>query len=445
MIRRVPCISWTAGQPRPHSWSRLEPQTASLGSPPLALEADIAVPPRFLQIVFTSQGNADCWITGRWETTLTDSLNPTLPGPWCGTVAATAILLGTSLVLDQEALHLAMIPVVGIVLSGALAARANELRLAVAENLSTSEAAARAVTALWQSDLGFAVPHVNEIQVGNRLAASASPGRRSPSHLIVTILWPWGEYVVERAVLHPDERALDLACGTSVVARRAALGLGPGGAFTGVHVNPAMIAAAQAVTSDVRLPIAWLTGAAHSLPFVDGSFDAGLCQFSLMFFSGRHAPLLEMRRIVAPGGRVAMAVWRSAAANPARSLFATALDQHVSAAAAATMRAPFALFDADEVRTIVEVAGFVTYEWILALARSGFFRFARWLSGRRLPPRSPARSVPWTLPHWAGSWLVSQIFSSHIHTMTASPFRVRRTPSRRGAGANFADPTPSPA
>jgi hypothetical protein len=114
MIRWVPCISWTAGQPRPHSWSRLEPRIASLGGPPLALGADIAVPPRFLQIVFTSQGNADCWITRRWETALTDSLNPTLPGPWCGAVAATAILLGTSLVLDQEALHLAMIPVVGI-------------------------------------------------------------------------------------------------------------------------------------------------------------------------------------------------------------------------------------------------------------------------------------------------------------------------------------------
>jgi len=136
------------------------------------------------------------------------------------------------------------------------------------------------------------------------------------------------------------------------------LRVGPGGAFTGVDVNPAMIAVAQAVTSDVRLPIAWLTGDAHSLPFVDGSFDAGLCQFSLMFFSDRHAALLEMRRVVATGGRVALAVWRSAAANPGWSLFATALEQHVSAAAAATMRAPFALFDADEVRTIVEAAGF---------------------------------------------------------------------------------------
>jgi ubiquinone/menaquinone biosynthesis C-methylase UbiE len=177
-------------------------------------------------------------------------------------------------------------------------------------------------------------------------------------YLVPAIFAPWGERLVERARIGRGERVLDLACGTGIVARLAAACVGPGGAVTGVDINPEMIAVAHAVTSGGGPPIEWRESDAHALPFADGSFDAGLCQFSLMFFSDRHAALLELRRVIAPGGRVAMAVWRSTAANPGWSLFATALEQHVSPAAAATMRAPFVFADAEEIYTLVKGAGF---------------------------------------------------------------------------------------
>jgi ubiquinone/menaquinone biosynthesis C-methylase UbiE len=177
-------------------------------------------------------------------------------------------------------------------------------------------------------------------------------------HLVPAIFAPWGERLVERAALRPGERVLDLACGTGIVARLAAACVGPDGAVTGVDVNPGMIAVARAVTSGAIQPIEWCESDAHALPFPDGSFDVGLCQFSLMFFRDQHAALLELRRVVSPGGRVALAVWRSIAENPGWSLFATALEQYVSASAAATMRAPFALAHAEELRTLVTGAGF---------------------------------------------------------------------------------------
>jgi SAM-dependent methyltransferase len=177
-------------------------------------------------------------------------------------------------------------------------------------------------------------------------------------YLVPAMFAPWGERLVEHAGLRPGERVLDLACGTGIVARLAAACVAPGGAVTGVDVNPGMIAVAQAVSAGVSPPIEWRESDAHTLPFAEGSFDAGLCQFGLMFFSDHPAALLELHRVIAPDGRVALAVWRSTAANPGWSLFATALEQHVGATAAATMRAPFVLADADEVHTLVRGAGF---------------------------------------------------------------------------------------
>jgi ubiquinone/menaquinone biosynthesis C-methylase UbiE len=177
-------------------------------------------------------------------------------------------------------------------------------------------------------------------------------------YLVPAIFAPWGERLVERARIGRGERVLDLACGTGIVARLAAACVKPGGAVTGVDLNPGMIAVARAVSAGVSPPIEWRESDAHTLPFAEGSFDVGLCQFALMFFSDRHAALLELHRVIAPDGRVGVAVWRSPAANPGWSLFATALEQHVSATAAATMRAPFVLADADEVRALVRGAGF---------------------------------------------------------------------------------------
>lgn len=43
------------------------------------------------------------------------------------------------------------------------------------------------------------------------------------------------------------QRVLDVACGTGVVARAAARGVGPHGHVSGIDVNPAMIQVAQEV------------------------------------------------------------------------------------------------------------------------------------------------------------------------------------------------------
>jgi SAM-dependent methyltransferase len=64
-----------------------------------------------------------------------------------------------------------------------------------------------------------------------------------------------------------------------------------------------------AVAARSEPKIEWRLGDAASLPFDDVSVDVVVSQFALMYFPDRVASLREMWRTLAPGGRLAVAVW----------------------------------------------------------------------------------------------------------------------------------------
>lgn len=78
----------------------------------------------------------------------------------------------------------------------------------------------------------------------------------------------------------------------------------------------------------------------------------------LQFFADRAAALREMRRVLSVEGRLALMVWRGINESPGFAVLADSLARHVGDAAAAIMRAPFALSDADELTALVRGAGF---------------------------------------------------------------------------------------
>ena len=97
----------------------------------------------------------------------------------------------------------------------------------------------------------------------------------------------------------PGERVLDLACGTGDL---AALAAARGARVVGVDFTVAMLRRARA-----RLPEAALVRAdAARLPFTDGSVDAAVCGFALRNLVEREPVLRELRRVLRPGGRVAL-------------------------------------------------------------------------------------------------------------------------------------------
>jgi ubiquinone/menaquinone biosynthesis C-methylase UbiE len=179
--------------------------------------------------------------------------------------------------------------------------------------------------------------------------------------LVPAIFEPWAPLLVAKAALHEGEHALDVACGTGVVTRLAAAQLGSRGHMVGLDLNPGMLARARASAPAGGPPVEWREGDAGAMPFEAATFDAVLCQLGLQYFPDRQQAAREMYRVLKPGGRLVVLVWRALAHSPGFAALAAALERHVGPAAGAVMRAPFVFGDAsDELRGLLVQAGFRT-------------------------------------------------------------------------------------
>jgi SAM-dependent methyltransferase len=178
-------------------------------------------------------------------------------------------------------------------------------------------------------------------------------------YLVPSIFGPWALDLVEVAGARPGERVLDVACGTGIVARTAARRVGSGGTVVGLDVSAPMLDAARALAAGEGLSIEWREGSAMKLPLPDTAFDLVLCQQGLQFFPDRAAALREMHRVLGPGGRLALSVWRPIEDSPGFAVLAEALAHHISPEAGALLPSgPFGLGQARDVRTLVARAGF---------------------------------------------------------------------------------------
>jgi SAM-dependent methyltransferase len=81
------------------------------------------------------------------------------------------------------------------------------------------------------------------------------------------------------------------------------------------------------------------------LPFSDAVFDVVLCQMGLMFMEDRSAAVAEMRRVVAPGGRVVVST--PGTIQTPFALMENAIVEHISADLGGFVRAVFSMHDPD--------------------------------------------------------------------------------------------------
>jgi SAM-dependent methyltransferase len=154
----------------------------------------------------------------------------------------------------------------------------------------------------------------------------------------------WAPRVADAAEVREGHRALDVACGTGVVAHELAARIGPDH-VVGVDRNPGMLAVAR----EMEPAIEWREANADALPTDLGSFDAVTCQFALMFFADRTRALRGMFDALRPGGRLVVAVWAGLADNAAYGEIVSILREIGAPAAAAELSAPFCLGERDAV------------------------------------------------------------------------------------------------
>ena len=131
-------------------------------------------------------------------------------------------------------------------------------------------------------------------------------------HLVGPVFRPWGQVLLDKAQLAPGQSVLDIACGTGIVARLSKQRVG-GGDVVGIDISPGMLAVARGIAPDID----WREGSADHLPVdQDQRFDAVFCHQGLQFFPDRPAAAREMRRVMAPGGRLVVGAWRPMEDNP---------------------------------------------------------------------------------------------------------------------------------
>ncbi len=120
---------------------------------------------------------------------------------------------------------------------------------------------------------------------------------------------------VARAVaraIDPSNRTsvIDMGCGTGVVSREIARQSGTGTTIVGVDLSQGMleIARDRARSAGVAEKVTFLAGDAEALDLPDGRFDGYVSLYAFSHFPNPQKAVAEAFRILAPGGRVAVAI-----------------------------------------------------------------------------------------------------------------------------------------
>lgn len=108
--------------------------------------------------------------------------------------------------------------------------------------------------------------------------------------------------LVESLAPRPGARLLDFGCGTGVIARRLAPLVGETGAVVGVDISRVMLDFARTCGGPPSLGYEAFDG--NRLPFPDDSFDGGAVARTLLHVEKPHEALVELRRVIRPGGRL---------------------------------------------------------------------------------------------------------------------------------------------
>ena len=161
------------------------------------------------------------------------------------------------------------------------------------------------------------------------------------SCFVPAIFGAWAGPVADAAGIRTGDRVLDVGCGTGVLAREARTRAGKEGQVVGLDLNEGMLAVAARTEPKIK----WQQGDATSLPFKDASFDVVASQFALMYFPDRATSLSEMWRTLAPGGRLAIAVWAPIRHARGYQILVDIATRQCGSEAADVLAAPFVLGD----------------------------------------------------------------------------------------------------
>jgi SAM-dependent methyltransferase len=171
-------------------------------------------------------------------------------------------------------------------------------------------------------------------------------------------------WLVEAIRPQPGHRVLEVAAGQGETGFLAAEAVLPGGTLISSDRSEGMLESARARAEELGLDnVEFRALDAERLDLPTADLDAVLCRWGVMLLVDRGAALQEMRRVLRPGGRLALAVWgppetNQWAAIPARTL----MDRGLVPAPEPGSPGMFELADEAVLHDLIAGAGFTDVE-----------------------------------------------------------------------------------
>jgi ubiquinone/menaquinone biosynthesis C-methylase UbiE len=170
---------------------------------------------------------------------------------------------------------------------------------------------------------------------------------------------PFTEALLEQIRLTPHQSLLDVGCGCGALTLAAARFAD---SAVGIDISAPLTQVASERASTARIDnVEFVVADAQTHAFAPGTFDLVVSQFGLMFFDNPVRAFSNLRRSLAPGGRLALVSWRPISANEWLTVIASQVAKRVEIpefGGLAKGPGMFALMDQNETTTLLEAAGF---------------------------------------------------------------------------------------
>ncbi|WP_437908318.1 class I SAM-dependent methyltransferase [Sorangium sp. So ce327] len=155
-------------------------------------------------------------------------------------------------------------------------------------------------------------------------------------------------------------RVLDVGCGAGATSLVMARRLGPAGLCLGVDISGPLVAAARArAAAEGLASAAFVQADAQTHAFEQGTFDAVISRFGVMFFDDPAAAFANIRRAARRKAKLSFVAWRSADENPFMTEAARAAAPLLPSLRVPDPDAPgpFAFADRERVQRILDASG----------------------------------------------------------------------------------------
>ncbi len=168
---------------------------------------------------------------------------------------------------------------------------------------------------------------VDELRrTGYEISQAIAPTWESRRAEIEEVAGPVSAWMVRELAPRPGETVLELAAGVGDTGFAAARLVGSNGRLICTDFSPAMLDAARRRGGELGLRnVDYRLVDAERIDLDSDSVDGVLCRYGYMLMADPAAALAETRRVLRPGGRLALAVWGAAERNPFFALVAMSL------------------------------------------------------------------------------------------------------------------------